>query len=234
MIFFFLFLFGFLSWPHFLLASSIFSYSHICCGHVQSGPKTRDTAIENVSVRSAKTIRCHDRKTAVHLLNERLSGVLSIDQVFQPPTDFHHGAQRLHAFRRRQHRLSTKYSNTLEQPAPPNRIALRFDKPHAQNPIIARLLNNNTAMQRLLATIERLDANAQSAFGIRQRVFENGRWDWRHWDAEAVQGCEDEVCQGRGGEVGVEAREGVRGHDVAELARGLREGQGDCGCCCEL
>jgi hypothetical protein len=154
---------------------------------------------------------------------ERLTGTKPIDTivVLQPlhtaiqsrPTDI-----RLH------NSLATKHSNALEQPPPPKRITLGLEEPHAQDPLIARPLNDDIPVQRLLAVIESLDADAESFLWVRERVRQNRGRHGRHGDAEAVQRGEDEFRQSRGGDVGVEARERVRGHDVAELAGGLCEG----------
>jgi hypothetical protein len=127
----------------------------------------------------------------------------------------------LSALTRRQHRLPAKHSHALEQPAPANRVALSFHETHAQDPVVVRLLHYHAPVERLLAAVKRLDLYAKRAFGVRERVRENGSGHSRHGDAETVEGGQDEVGQWCGGEVGVEAREGVGGHNVAELAGGL-------------
>jgi hypothetical protein len=54
--------FGFPFLRLFRCFSSFVSCSHISCVHIQSCPKTCDTAIQYVSVRFADTIQWHDRR----------------------------------------------------------------------------------------------------------------------------------------------------------------------------
>jgi hypothetical protein len=77
----------------------------------------------------------------------------------------HCGSERISLLSRHENRVAAEHSNTLEQPAPLERIALCLDKPDFDKAVFGNRLEHYIAAESLLTTIDHADTNV-SLFGL--------------------------------------------------------------------